>query len=237
MNEIQVRDGLLTLFPPDVDSDWDDVLRRAERPRGHLRRFPLVVAVAVLVLLVVGSALALSGRLGLFRGTPLNDLTPREQFLMSEFDMKGKAKLFAMRGSTAFYVIRRTDGRLCYAVGESGRNLSPAQRQAQFRSGGADCIDSRVFPSRAMPVLSHAYFSFRPGDNEARMSGIQGFAADPVDQVGVIGRDNRVSFRVAVEDNVFSAGKKTIAGARGLVALRERQSCLVGAVLRARPQT
>jgi hypothetical protein len=220
MNEIQVRDGLFELFPPDRKSDWDDVLRRAARPRRHLSRFSLVVAVALLVLLAVGSALALSGRLGgLFGGTPVNDLTPRERFLMSEFDMKGKAKLIATRGSTAFYVIRRTDGRLCYAVEKIRRNLTPAQKQEQFRFGGADCMDPRVFPSRAMPVLSHAYFSFRPGDDVARMAGIQGFAADPVTEIGVIGRDNEVRLKVPVENNVFSAGKRTIAGGRGLVAL------------------
>lgn len=220
MNEIELRDGLFELFPPDRNSDWDDVLLRAARRRRHLSRLSLIVAVALLVLLAVGSALALSGRLGgLFRGTPVNDLTPREQFLMREFDMKGKAKLIATRGSTAFYLIRRTDGRLCYAVGENRRNLTPAQKQEQFRFGGADCTDPRVFPSRAMPVLSHAYFSLRPGDNEARMSGIQGFAADAVVQVGVISRDNKIALLVPVEGNVFSAGKRTIAGARGLVAL------------------
>ena len=110
MNEIQLRDGLFELFPPDGASDWDDVLRRAAHPRKRLRRFTLLLAATLVIVLAIGSALALSGRLGgLLHGTPVNDLTPREQFLMSEFDMKGKVELIAQRGLTAFYVIRRTD--------------------------------------------------------------------------------------------------------------------------------
>ena len=219
MNEIQLRDGLFALFPPDSSGDWEDVLRRAAGTR-HLRRLSLLVAIALFLLLALGSALALSGRLGgLFHGTPVKDLTPREKFLMSEFDMKGKAELIATRGSSAFYVIRGSDGRICYSVGENRRNLTPAQKREQFRFGGADCIDARLFPSRAMPVLSHAYFSFRPGDDAARMVGIQGFAADPVAAVGVIGRQNKISLKVPVGGNVFSGGKRMVPGGRGLVAL------------------
>jgi hypothetical protein len=220
MNEIQLRDGLFELFPPDGASDWEEVLRRAARPRKRLRRFTLLLAAALLVVLAVGSALALSGQLGgLLHGTPVNDLTPREKFLMTEFDMKGRAELIATRGSTAFYVIRKPDGRLCYSVGENRGHLTPAQREENFRFGGADCLDPRVFPSRAMPVLSHAFFSYQVEDSEARMAGLNGFAADPVEKVGVIGPDNKIAFTIPVEDNVFSAGKRTIAGGRGIVAL------------------
>src|SRR6266542_7071981 len=103
MNEIQLRDRLFDLFPPAKDADWDDVLLRA-KPLRSLRRLTLLVAVALLATLAVGSALALSGRLGgLFHGTPVNDLTPRERFLLSEFDMSGKVELIATRNSTAFY--------------------------------------------------------------------------------------------------------------------------------------
>jgi hypothetical protein len=220
MNEIQLRDGLFELFPPDTRDDWDDVLRRADHPRRHVSRFSMLVVAALILLLALGSALAVSGRLGgLFSGTPVNDLTPREQFLMSEFDMKGKAELIATRGSTAFYVIRRRDGRVCYSVGETRRNLTPAQREGHFRFGGAQCIDPRVFPSRAMPVLSQPYFSFRAGADEARMGGVNGFAADPVAKVAVIGRDNKIALALPVSENVFSAGRRTVVGGRGLVAL------------------
>jgi hypothetical protein len=220
MNEIQVRDVLFEMFPPEADSDWDDVLRRAKRPSSSIRRLALLVAAAVLAVLAVGSALALTGQLGgLFHGTPVNDLTPRERFLLSEFDMNGKVELIAKRNSHAFYVIRRSDGRLCYSIGEVRKKLTPAQAQSNMRFGGGGCIDPRVFPSKALPVLDFSFFSYRPGDAESRLAGLQGFAADPVAKIGVIGRDNGIVFSVPVEKNVYSAGKKGIAGARGIVAL------------------
>jgi hypothetical protein len=220
MNDIQLRDRLFELFPPEADGDWADVLRRSALPARRLPRTSLLVAAALLALLAVGSALALSGRLGgLFHGTPVKDLTPRERFLLSEFDMKGKVELIATRGSTAFYVIRRNDGRLCYSIGDARNDLTPAQREMRFRFGGGSCIDPRVFPSRALPVLNQSYFSYHPGDSESRLGGVQGFAADPVDRIGVIGRDNRIILSVPVEDNVYSAGKRSFSGARGFVAL------------------
>src|SRR6266511_3143714 len=154
MKEVQLRDLLFEMFPPEADSDWDDVLRRTQGPSSSIRRLALLVAVALLAVLVVGSALALSGRLGgLFHGTPVNDLTPRERFLLSEFDMSGKVELIATRNSSAFYVIRRnSDGRLCYSIGDVRKNLTPAQAEARTRFGGSSCIDPRAFPSKAMPV-------------------------------------------------------------------------------------
>src|SRR4051812_33647350 len=105
MNEVQLRDRLFELFPPETDPDWDDVLARAKTSSWSLRRLTVLVAAAVLAVLAVGSALALSGRLGGFlHGTPVNDLTPRERFLLSEFDMTGKVTLIAKRNSSAFYV-------------------------------------------------------------------------------------------------------------------------------------
>ena len=95
MNEIQVRDLLFELFPPEeAAADWDDVLHRAQRLSSSIRRLTLLIAVALLVMLAVGSALALSGRLdGLFNGAPVNDLTRHERFLLSEFDMKWQGRV------------------------------------------------------------------------------------------------------------------------------------------------
>jgi hypothetical protein len=229
MNEIQLRDGLFELFPPDHGSDWDDVLRRAARPRRHLSRLSLLVAAALLVLLAIGSALALSGQLGgLFHGTPVNDLTPNEKFMLSEWDMNGKVQLVAKRGSTAFYVIRGKDGRLCYSVGVVRSHLTPAQREANIRFGSTSCFDRRVFPSRAVPVLDFSFYSFRRGDREARLGRLSGFAADPVARIGVIGRDNRIVFSVPVEHNVYTSGSKGVgvAGARGIAALDKHEKVL-----------
>jgi hypothetical protein len=219
MNEIQLRDRLFQLFPPETDADWDDVLLRARASSWSFRRFTVLVAVAVLAVLAVGSALALSGRLGGFlHGTPVNDLTPRERFLLSEFDMTGKVELIARRNSKAFYIIRRGDGRLCYSIGDIRKNLTPFQRETRSRFGGTGCVDARIFPSRAVPVLDFSFYSYRRGDPESRLAGLQGFAADPVGRIGVIGRDKRIVFSVPVEDNVYTAGRKGISGARGVVA-------------------
>lgn len=220
MNEIQLRDGLFKLFPPDVDADWDDVLLRAKTSSWSLRRLTILVAAAVLAVLAVGSALALSGRLGgLFRGTPVNDVTPRERFLLSEFDMAGRVELIAKRNSSAFYVIRRSDGRLCYSIGDIRKNLTPAQVEGQMRFGGGGCIDPRVFPSKAKPVLDYSFYSRARGDAEWRLVGLRGFAADPVARIGVIGKDNALVSSVPVKDNVYTAGRKAFPGGRGVVGL------------------
>ncbi len=220
MNESQLRERLLKLFPPAADVDWDDVLARAKRPAWSFRRLALLVAAAILAVLAVGSALALSGRLGgLFHGTAVNDVTPREGFLLSEFDMNGKVELIAKRNASAFYLIRRSDGRLCYSIGDIRKNLTPAQAEGRMRFGGGGCIDPRVFPSKAMPVLNFSSYAYRPGDAEWRLVGLRGFAADPVDRIGVIGRNNRIDFSVRVDNNVYTAGQKAFPGGRGIVAL------------------
>jgi hypothetical protein len=220
VNDALVRDALFELVPPATDDDWRDVVARAGRSRTQLRRLTLVLALLAVVTLAVGSALALSGRLGnLFHGTPVNDLTPREKFLMSELNMSGKVELIARRNGSAFYVIRRNGGRVCYSIGDARTNLTPAQREGRFRFGGAECPDPRLFPSRAMPVLNQSFFSYKPGERESRLAGLQGFAADAVDRVGVIGRDNRIVFTLPVEHNVYTAGKRGFMGARGVVAL------------------
>jgi hypothetical protein len=218
MNEIQLRDSLFELFPPDERADWEGVLRRAGHSRPRMRRLAFVFVLVLLATLAVGSALALSGRLGsLFHGTPVNDITPRERFLMTEFDMNGKVELIARRNGLAFYVIRRQDGRLCYSIGEARTKLTPAQRAGRFRFEGVDC--RRDFPSRAQPVLNQSYFSYKTGAREARMVGVRGFAADAVDRIGVIGRDNEIIFTLPVDKNVYTAGKRGFMGAKGVVAL------------------
>jgi hypothetical protein len=222
MNDVELRDGLFQLFPPEAGGDWEDVLRRSALSRRHVRRLTLFVVAAIVAVVAVGSALALTGRLSsLFHGTPVTDLTPREQFLLSEFDMKGKVELIARRGATEFYVIRRPDGRRCYSIGDVPENLTPAQREGRMRFGGPGCMDPRVFPSRALPVLDYSSYSFRLGDREARLVGLRGFAADPVDRIGIIGRNNEIVFTVSVKDNVYTAGKRSFPGTRGIVALDE----------------
>jgi hypothetical protein len=111
-------------------------------------------------------------------------------------------------------------------IGSAPTHLTPAQRAEQFRFAGADCSDPRIFPTRQMPVLNRSYFSYKPGDREWRMVGVQGFAADAVASVGVIGRDNQIIYTVPVEKNVYTAGKRGFIGARGVVALNDKGKVL-----------
>jgi hypothetical protein len=220
VNETRLRDALFELVPPETGGDWEDVIGRAGRSGRPGRRLMLVLAAALVATLAVGSALALSGKLGnLFHGTPVKDLTPRERFFLSESDLNGKVELLAKRNGDAFYIIRRADGTRCYFIGDARRNLTPARREGRIRFGGGGCIDPRVFPSRAMPVLDQSYYSYHRGDAESRLAGLQGFAADPVDRIGVIGRDNQIIFTLKVEQNVYTAGRRGFMGARGIVAL------------------
>ncbi len=219
MNDVGAR--LRVLFPPDARVDWDDVVRRA----GLRRRLPrLVVAVAVLVaaVLAVGSALALTGRLGnLLQGEPVRDLTPRERFVLSELNVNGKVELIATKGSRTFYVIRRRGGLRCHALGDIRKGLTPAQAELNTRFSAVSCADPRSFPSRARPVLDFSSYVLRRGEKEARLYGLRGFAADPVAKIGVIGHGNKIVFTTDVENNVYSVGRKTIPGARGIVALSD----------------
>ena len=173
MNDVELRNGLFRLFPPEGDGDWDDVLRRAARPRRRFRRVALPALVLLVAALAVGSALALTGRLGgLLHGTPVNDLTPTERFILSEqIDGNGKVELIATHGSRSFYVIRKSGGGICYAVGEKRENLTPAQAELRTRFGAMGCLGKGVFPSRALPVLDFSYYRLRAGERRSPRSG------------------------------------------------------------------
>lgn len=222
MNEVELRDGLFELFPPEADGDWGDVLRRAARSRRRLRRILLPVVVLLVAALAVGSALALTGRLGsLLHGTPVKDLTPNERFILSEqLGANGKVELIAKHGSRAFYVIRKGDGSICYAVGQKLHRLTPAQVELRTRFGAIGCLAKGVFPSRAMPVLDFSYYRLRRGERlPGTLVGLEGFAADPVRKIGVIGPDNDIAYTTDVDQNVYSARSANVAGGRGIVAL------------------
>ena len=224
MNEIELRDGLFDLFPPEGDGDWGDVLRRAGRARRRLRRVLLPAVVLLVAALAVGSALALTGRLGgLLHGTPVKDLTPNERFILSEqLDANGKVELIATHGSRTFYVIRKAQGGICYAVGEKRANLTPAQAELRTRFGEMGCLAKGVFPSQALPVLDFSYYRLRRGERlPGTLVGLEGFAADPVRKIGVIGPDNQIAYTTDVDQNVYSARSANVAGGRGIVALDE----------------
>jgi hypothetical protein len=224
MNDVGAQ--LHDLFPPDMRPDWDDVLQRARSSRS-LRRPLVALAVLLAMIVAVGSALALTGRLGdLFHGSPVKDLTPKERFILSELDAaNGKVELIATRGSRLFYLIKRPDGRICYSIGESRSGLTPAQTEVRPRFGGLDCLAKGMFPSPRLPVLSYPYFRMKPGE-EPEMMGVEGFAADPVAKIGVIGGDNTIAITVPVSGNVFTDRSIDLRGGRGLVALDEHDQVL-----------
>jgi hypothetical protein len=221
MNDVELRDGLFQLFPPEEGSDWADVLRRSGSPRPWFRRVLLPIVVVVVAALAVGSALALTGRLGgLLHGTPVRDLTPAERFILGErIGASGRVELIATQGSRSFYVIRKQGGGRCYAIGERAKRLTPAQLELRTRFGVLGCMPKSLFPSRALPVLDFSYYRMGPGQRVPELVGLQGFAANPVAKIGVIGRDNRIVFKTPVRDNVYSIGAAGVIGARGLVAL------------------
>jgi hypothetical protein len=222
MNDVELRDRLFQLFPPETDGDWGDVVRRAGRPRRRFRRILLPVVVLLVAVLAVGSALALSGRLGgLLHGTPVKDLTPNERFILSErLNANGRVELIATHGSRAFYVIRKGDGAVCYAVGAQRKNLTPAQAELRTRFQAMGCLGKGVFPSRALPVLDFSYYQLRRGERlPGTLVGLEGFAADPVRTIGVIGPDDKIAYTTPVDRNVYSARSARVAGARGIVAL------------------
>ena len=221
MNDVELRERLFEVFPPEGAGDWSDILRRAGQAPRRLRRILLPAVVLLVAVLAVGSALALTGRLGgLLHGTPVNDLTPNERFVLSELDATGRVELIAAHGSRTFYVIRKRGGELCYAVGEKRANLTPAQAELRSRFQAIGCLGRGIFPSRAVPVLDFSFYRFRPGEPmPGTLVGLEGFAADPVRKIGVIGPGNRIAYTAPVEHNVYSARSANVVGARGLVAL------------------
>lgn len=201
-----------------------DTGRPAGGRRRQLRRWVLVVAVLLIVALVAGSALALTGHLrGLFGGTTVRDLSAAERFNLSEMaGRKARVTLIATRGDEAFYVIKRKTGGPCYAVGRVQRNLTPAQQQLRGRSrfGVLGCPfagRSFGFPSKAQPILDYSTY-FSGSGRIAEMTRLQGFAADPVAKVGVIDKDNKIAYTVEVSENVY-VGEPPPIEVHGIVAL------------------
>ena len=227
MNDVDMRRGLFRLVPPEHDGDWDDVLRRAG-DRRRLRRVLLPIVVIVVAALAVGSALALTGRFGgLLHGTPVKDLTPAERFILGErMGANGAVELIATRGSRSFYVIRKHGGGVCYAVGQRANRLTPAQVELRSRFGAMGCMPKGVFPSRSLPVLDFSYYRMRRGQRVPELVGLEGFAANPVAKIGVIGSNNRIVYTTDVRNNVYSVGATGVMGARGLVALDEDGNAL-----------
>jgi hypothetical protein len=195
----------------------------ARQPK-HLRRWGLLVAALLIVALATGSALALTGHLkALFRGSDVRDLSTTEQFNLSEMvGAKARVTLISSRRGRAFYVIKRKNGGPCYAVGAIERHLTPAQLQLRSRSrfGALGCPwagRSFGFPSKAQPILDYSVY-FGTSGRIANLMRLEGFAADPVAKVGVIGADNKIAYTVDVRENTYLSAHPPVV-AHGIIAL------------------
>lgn len=206
----------------DVDEarpDWGEVLRRAGVGRsGRRRRVGLALVAAAAVVLVAGSALALSGRLdGLLRGTPVRDLTPLERFFLSDTGVAGThVERLATRDGRAFYVIRGRHG-ICYAVGAAHERLTPAQAERRTRFGALGCTPRSIFPSRLVPILDFSVYAGMFG-GQPHLTRLEGFADGRVARVGAIGSRNTVFYSARAAANVYVGADPPPEPVRGLVA-------------------
>jgi hypothetical protein len=202
-----------------VDGNVDNDTKRSPK---HLRRWGLLVAALLIVALATGSALALTGHLkGLFGGNEVRDLSAAEKFNLSEMaGAKARVTLIASRDGRAFYVVKRKNGGPCFATGAVERHLTPAQMQSPSRFAVLSCpLSNRSlgFPSKAHPIFDFSVFA-ATGTRPAQLTRLEGFAADPVAKVGVLGVDNKIAYTVDVRENTY-IGVHAPLVVHGIVAL------------------
>jgi hypothetical protein len=191
------------------------------RSRVRLRR-AAITTIALVVVLAVVPALALSGKLGsLFRfsneGTGIDTKT-RELRTASALDISGATpgtlKLLASRAGVGIYVARDKSGSLCYFLG-------PSELPGERGLGGG-CLNAEAsarFPSPEQPVIDMTAFVYKPGASGERVTRLVGVAADGVARVQVLGVDCGVIAEALVVDNVYVEADIPDAAAVGIQAL------------------
>lgn len=140
MNELDATlDALVARAPVDA-ADWDDVVKRARRPR-RLALLGLAATVGIATILVATPAFGIGERIrGLFEGTPVEaeSLSPRTLHNLSamasgvsprdpaspqqdraRFEASGFRQI-ATRGNRAFFVADRSGGGLCISIADLG---------------------------------------------------------------------------------------------------------------------
>jgi|GEM_PF-3204809 len=197
------------------------------------RRRPtrLLTAIAVVGLLALVTVLAappvsLATRIwDMFSGTPVSQkqLSPGDWRVLSASNRGQPAslglhslrgvgvdaiKLIAQRDGLRFYVIDRTDGTRCYALGLASSN----------RLFGQVSCPGPTFPSRAKPILDLSTWQTQPGTGQ-HIGRLVGFAADGIAAVALASLDGTVHDRTAVEDNVYLRQAPTAAPTAAVVAL------------------
>jgi hypothetical protein len=207
---------------PVESADWEDVVKRARRPRR--RAFAVIgMIVAVGAIVLATPAFGIGDRIrDLFEGTPIeaeqlppptlhnlsamaSGVSPRDPATTVQDRTRFEASSFrriAIRGKRAFFVANRAGGGVCISV---------ADVDDPDVLGAIGC--SPEFPSAKQPISDESRFRLRSIiDSEGRFRGLagpaiirrlEGFAADGVASVGLLMEDGSVAAVTPVEDNVY----------------------------------
>jgi hypothetical protein len=166
---------------------------------------------------------ALSSMNANINGSSNSGATPATVKNLAELGYSSIDKIADLNGQS-FYVLQRTSGATCYATGQTGglalTPADPAYRNDGFRNGSlfsqVACpgAPTSEFPSQQQPILDLSVLHGQPG----YVSELEGFAADPVAKVGVIGTDGQLYDVTSVENNVYEASNLPTVDAKELVA-------------------
>jgi hypothetical protein len=198
-----------------------------DRRRRPTRLLTAIAVVGLLALVAVLAAppVSLATRIwGMFSGTPVSQkqLSPGDWRVLSASNRGQPASfrlhslrgvgvegitLIAQRDGIRFYVIDRTDGTRCYALGLASSN----------RLFGQVSCPGPTFPSRSKPILDLSTWQTQPGTGQ-RIGRLVGFATDGIAAVALASPDGAVHDRTAVEDNVYLRQEPTAAPTAAVVA-------------------
>ena len=222
MKELDSTLDALVAGAPVGAADWNDVVRRARRPR----RVALTVALATAFLtsvLLATPALGIKERVGnLFQGEPVraerlsprrlhnlsamaSGVSPRSPASQAQDRARFEASSFrqiAIRGNRVFFVADRSGGGLCISI---------ADVDDPDVLGSIGC--SPDFPSAERPIFDESRIHLRAVyDRKGRFHGLEepltvlrleGFAADGVASVALLMPDGGIEALTPVEDNVY----------------------------------
>lgn len=190
-------------------------LRTRMRRRGHLmksssRRVTLAVIIGVVIATLAGAAIARSMSTGSpvssttaiskgivaldtvsARGLPIADLSLGDARALQRFEPNGidlsEVTRLATVGDRSYYRVDRTGGPDCFALGytaSTDRLFGQVECSAEFPSEGTPLLDSTVY---------HGNEVWR----------VEGFAADGVASVALVGQDGNVLAGAPVTNNVY----------------------------------
>lgn len=141
-------------------------------------------------------------------GRPV-EATAREESELQAVGATG-AELLGARDGRTFYRLARPDGTVCYSVNAT---------EIRDHLGGVACPPVGGFPSPEAPVLDLSVFeSTSHTSRSVTLVRAQGFAADGVAQVALLGPGGTTTRRVRVTGNVYALDVPLGASVVGLVA-------------------